>query len=111
MPNLVWTQSVAAGATYRPLDGWQYEYIPQGGQIEILHDATAVGMVSTITSGSDTLQERSPVPAGGTSGVIPSALDVPAIMDMVASGDRLKIQYENTTGGAVIVNGQINYSV
>lgn len=111
MPSLIWTQSVAAGAVYRPLDGWQYEYVPMGGAIEILHQATAVGMVSTITSGSDTLQERSPVPAGGTSGVIPSVLDVPAITDLVAGGDRLKIQYENTTGGAVIVNGSIKYNV
>lgn len=111
MPSLTWSQSVAGGATYRPLDGWQYEYVPAGGRIEILHRATAVGMVATITSGSDTLQERSPVPAGGTAGVTPSGFDVPAIMDLVAAGDRLKILYENTTGGAVTVDGTINYSV
>jgi hypothetical protein len=110
MPSFVWTQSVAAGATYRPLDGWQYEYVPQGGRIEILHRATAVGMRVTITSGSDTLQERSPVPAGGTSGVTPSANDVPLISDLVAGGDRLKINYENPTGGAIIVDGIINYT-
>ena len=109
MPNLTWTSSVAAGATYQPLTGWQYEYIPVGGGIEILHDASAVGVVATITSGSDTLQERAPVPAGGTAGVIPSAFDVPAIMDAVAAGDRLKILYENTTGGAITVNGVIKY--
>jgi hypothetical protein len=110
MPSLIWTQSVAAGATYRPLDGWQYEYVPIGGRIEILHRATAVGMRVTITSGSDTLQERSPVPAGGTTGVTPSAQDVPLITDLVAAGDRLKILYENPTGGAVIVDGIIDFS-
>ncbi len=109
MPNLTWSQSVALGATFRPLDGWQYEYVPLGGAIEILHRATAVGMVATITSGSDTLQERSPVPAGGTAGVIPSVFDVPAVMDEVAGGDRLKILYENTTGGAINVEGVIDY--
>lgn len=109
MPSLTWSQSVAAGAIYRPLDGWQYEYVPMGGQVAILQDATAVGVVATITSGSDTLQERSPVPAGGAAGVIPSALDVPSISDLVAAGDRLKIQYENTTGGAITVNGVIEY--
>lgn len=110
MPSLVWTQSVAAGATFRPLDGWQYEYVPLGGRIQILHRATAVGMRVTITSGSDTLQERSPVPAGGTAGVTPSAQDVPVIGDLVAAGDRLKINYENTTGGAVTVDGIIDFS-
>lgn len=110
MPSLVWTQSIAAGATFRPLDGWQYEYVPRGGVIKVLHRATAVGLRVTITSGSDTLQERSPVTAGGTSGVTPSALDVPEIVDEVAAGDRLKISYENPTAGAVVIDGMIDYT-
>jgi len=110
MPKLSWTQSIAGGALFRPLDGWQYEYVPFGGAIAILHDAGAVGIVATITSGSDTLQERSPISAGGTTGVIPSPFDVPVLVDEVAGGDRIKIQYENTSGGAVVVNGEIDYT-
>jgi len=109
MPKLSWSQSVAAGALFRPLDGWQYEYVPMGGIISILHRATLVGMVATITTGAETLQERSPVSAGGTAGVMPSALDVPALVDEVAGGDRIKIQYENTSGGAVVVDGECEY--
>jgi hypothetical protein len=109
MPRLTWSQSVAAGATYRPLDGWQYEYVPMGGIVKYLTDATAAGVVATITSGSDTLQERAPVSAGGTAGVLPSPLDVPEQTDEVAAGDRQKIQYENTTGGAITVNGSCEY--
>ncbi len=109
MPSLVFTQSIAAGATFLPLSGWQYEYVPFGGRIEILARATAVGLRSTITSGSDTLQERSPVPAGGTAGVTPSPFDVPTIADEVAAGDRLKILVENPTGGAVTYDGIIDY--
>ena len=107
MPNLTWTQSIAAGATFEPLTGWQYEYSPWGGHIEIVHDATAVGVVATISSGSDTLQERSPVSAGGTVGALPSALDQLPVSDDIAAGDRLKIFYENTTAGAVTCNGTI----
>jgi len=110
MPKLSWTQSIAAGATFLPLNGWQYEYVPRGGQINVLHNATAVGIVNTITTGSDTLQERSPVSAGGTAGVIPSALDVPPLVEEVAAGDRLKILYSNTSGGAVTVVGEIDYN-
>jgi len=110
MPQLTWVQSIAAGAVFRPLDGWQYLYIPFGGMIKINHDAAAVGVVVTITSGSDTLQERSPVSAGGTAGVIPSDLDIPPIMDEVAAGDLQKISYENTSGGAVSVQGMIDYT-
>jgi hypothetical protein len=107
VPNLTWTQSVAAGDTFEPLTGWQYEYSPWGGHIEIVHDATAVGIVATISSGSDTLQERSPVSAGGTTGALPSALDQLPVSDDIAAGDRLKIFYENTSAGAVDVNGTI----
>jgi hypothetical protein len=110
MANLTWTQSVAAGATFTPLNGWQYEYAPFGGTIEIVHDAAAVGVVATITSGSDTLQERSPVSSGGAAGVMPSALDRLPVVDEVAAGDRLKILYENTTGGAVNVEGTCIYT-
>ena len=110
MPNLTWVESIAAGATFEPLNGWQYEYVPHGGVIKINHDAAAVDVVATITSGSDTLQERSPVPAGGTAGVIPSDLDTPPIVDEVAAGDRLKILYENTSAGAISVQGQIVYT-
>lgn len=109
MPSLPFTASVGAGATYQPLAGWQYEYIPAGGVIELLMNATAVGLLATITSGSDTLQERAPIPAGGTAGVIPSAFDVPAVTDMVARGDRIKVLVENPTGGAQTVNGIISY--
>ena len=110
MPQLTWVQSILAGAVFRPLDGWQFLYVPFGGVIKINHDAAAVGIVATITSGSDTLQERSPVSASGTAGLIPSDLDTPAIIDEVAAGDLIKIQYENTSGGAVSVQGMIDYT-
>lgn len=109
MPRLTWSQSIGAGAIFRPLDGWQYQYVPMGGQIEILDRAVAIGVVSNVSSGSDTLQERSPVPSGGTAGVIPSAFDVPALVDDVAGGDLIKIQYENTTLAAITVDGVIDY--
>lgn len=109
MPQLTWVQAILAGATFEPLNGWQYEYIPFGGAIKINHDAAAVGIVATVTSGSDTLVERSPVPAGGTAGVIPSDLDTPPLVDEVAAGDRQKILYENTSGGTVSVQGMIDY--
>lgn len=110
MPKLSWNQLIAANATFEPLNGWQYEYAPATGGINILHDAAAVGVVCTITTGSDTLQERSPVSAGGTAGVVPSYLDTPPLEELVTGGDRLKILYSNTTGGAVNVQGQIDYS-
>lgn len=110
MPKISWVEAMLTGVTFRPLDGWQYQYVPVGGMITILHNAAAVGIVVTVTSGSDTLQERSPVSADGTAGEIPSQLDTPALVDEVAAGDLIKIQYENTTGGTISVQGEIDYT-
>lgn len=110
MPSLTFTQSIAAGATFDPLDGWNYQYVPRPGVVKLLHNATAVGLVATWTSGSDQLLQESPVPAGGTSGVIPSDLNVPPVIDQVAQGDRQSIRYRNPTGGAIIVNGMVDYT-
>lgn len=105
MPQLTFTASLAAGATAAPLSGWQYEYLPYPARVEIGINAAAVGLVTTISSGSDVLQEESPLPAGGTAGVIPSPLNVPYLVDDAAAGDRLKISIRNTTGGAVQYQG------
>lgn len=105
MPQFPFTQSVAAGATYTPLSGWQYEYLPFPALVEVGINATATGVVATISSGSDVLQEESPVQAGGTAGVIPSPLNTPYLSDQAAAGDRLKVSARNTTAGAITVNG------
>lgn len=109
MPSFPYSQSVAAGATFRPLERWQYERVPVGGRVTLLHRATAVGMVATFYAGSDTLLQRTQIPAGGTAGQTPNAFQVPAIVDGVAAGDKLDLEYENTTGGAVTVDGIVHY--
>jgi len=111
MPKLSWSQAILAGGTFLPIsaNGWQYEYVPAGGIISLLHRATAIDVVVTVTTGSETLQERSPVSAGGTAGVMPSALDVPALVDEVAQGDRIKVAYENVSAGTITVDGEIEY--
>jgi hypothetical protein len=81
VPSFPFTQAVLAGATYLPLDGWQYEYLPFPARCDIGLNATAVGVVGTVTSGSDTLMEEAPVQAGGVAGVIPSPLNTPFMSD------------------------------
>lgn len=109
MAGFTWSQAILTLTQFNPLVNWQYQYAPYGGQIQILHRATAVGLLVTITNGSDTMQERSPVPAGGTAGNIPSVFDVPAAGGFVAAGDFLKIAYDNPTAGTITVDGVIDY--
>jgi hypothetical protein len=106
-----WSSSVAAGATFNPLEvtgnTWKYNRAPYAGLVEVIHNATAAGMVATITAGSDEIQQESPVSGGGTAATLVGRLTVEPITFMVNAGDVIRVVYRNTTAGAVTVNGTI----
>ncbi len=107
MPSFIFTQAVLTGATFRPLDGWQYQYLPWPAEVTVMARATAVGMVNVYTSGSETIVEESPTQAGGTAGVTPASLNTPVQGWHAAAGDLLKLAYRNTTGGTITLDGII----
>jgi len=111
MPMFSWSQSLAAGAIANPLDTagqeWKYKYIPYDAIVEVLHRATAVGVVVQITSGSDEIQQTSPVSAGGTAGVLTGRLNVEPVTFRAKAGDLVIVSYRNTTAGAINVDGTI----
>jgi hypothetical protein len=108
MPQLTFSTAMTANQLgLNPLSGWQYEFLPWPAQVIVLARATAVGVVATVYSGSETIQERSPVQAGGTAGTTPSELNTPAIAWQAAAGDRLKLTVDNTTAGTPTVDGII----
>lgn len=90
-----------------PLSGWQYEYLPWPAQVILLTRSSATGVVMTVYSGSETIEEAGPVQAGGTAGVTPSELNTPATSFLAAAGDRLKLKIDNTTAGTPTVDGII----
>jgi len=106
-----WTQSVAAGASFQPLDQssatWKYQYAPYDAICEVIHNATAIGVVTQATAGSDEIQQESPVSAGATAGVLTGRINVEPLTFKVKAGDLIQIRYRNTSGGAVTVNGTI----
>lgn len=108
MPQLNFSTAMTANQLgLNPISGWQYEYLPWPAQVMLLARATAVGVVATIYSGSETIQERSPVQSGGTAGVTPSELNTPPITWLGAAGDRVKATIDNTTAGTPTVDGII----
>lgn len=111
MAFFTWTQSIAAGASFQPLQAsdntWKYQYAPYDAICEIIQNATAIGVVSTISSGSDEIQQESAVSAGGTSGVLVGRLTVEPITFKVKAGDLIVVRLRNTTVGAVIANGTV----
>lgn len=106
MPMFPFTASVAAGATYLPLSTWQFRFPPQDGLLEVLVNATAVGVVQNLTTGPESIvQSECPVQAGGTAGVIPARLTCEPIVDKVMKGEEIVHTFRNTTAGAITVNG------
>jgi hypothetical protein len=108
MPQLNFSQALTANQLgFNPLAGWQFEYLPWPAQVILLVRATDNNERITVYSGSETIQERSPVQGGGVAGTTPSELNTPAIAWRAAAGDRLKAVIDNTTAGTPTVDGII----
>jgi hypothetical protein len=109
MPQLVFSQAMTANQLgFNPISGWQYEYLPWPARCLLLLRATGTALVnSTVYSGSETIQERSPVQLNGTAGTTPSELNTPAVSWLGAAGDRVKVTIDNTTAGTPTVDGII----
>jgi hypothetical protein len=106
MSVVILQPSVAAGATAQLLTGSSAEFVPQDSQIEIALSSTAVGVVATVTSGSDVLMEESPVFVIAA-GVAPKYPDDYTLTDVAGAGERLQIRARNTSAGALVVTAAI----
>jgi hypothetical protein len=107
MPQLVISQSLAASATSNIISGWQYEYLPWPARVKLLMRATAATLKATVFSGSETIQEESPVQGGGTAGTTPSELNTAPVVWDAPAGDRLKINIRSTDPGAQTIDAII----
>lgn len=114
MPTLPFSQALTANQLgFNPLSGWQYEYVPQayarGAAVSILMRTTgaAASVQAAVFTGSQTIQERAPVQAGGTAGVTPSPLNSAPLTFIAGPGDRLKIAIDETAGATPTVDGLV----
>jgi hypothetical protein len=112
MPQFPFSQIFTANQLgVNPLVGWQYEFIPQawprGAAVKMLLRSTTTGNRVTIFSGAQTIQQRSPVQAGGTIGVTPAELNTAPITFVAAAGDRLILQLDEVSGGTPTVDGLV----
>jgi hypothetical protein len=108
MPQLVFSTAFTANQLgVNPIAGWQYEFLPWPGHIILLLRSTDVNLRATVYSGSETIQERSPIQGGGTAGTTPSELNTPAVAWIGAGGDRLKVLVDNVSAGTPTLDGVI----
>lgn len=112
MPSLIWSDALTANQLGQtPIAGWQFERVPgafvQGAYVSVLQRATTVNVVSSIFTGSQNIQQRSPVPAGGTAGTIPVTFNTPMIDFQATPDDLLSILNDEVGGAAANVDGII----
>jgi len=110
MPSLSFSQALTANQLgYNPVSGWQYEYVPaawlRGAAVSVLLRATDANTRVQVSSGSQTIQERSPIQSGGTAGVTPSPLNTEPTTFVAMPGDRLKLAIDEVAGGTPTVDG------
>ena len=102
-----WSVSLAAGAVFNPLEDWEYETPDRDCGFEVFERATAVGLVSSVKSGGDTIKQEGPVQSGGTAGITPSRLNTEPITGKARRSQKMRVAYRNPTAGAITVDGQI----
>lgn len=110
MPSLLWSRALAANQIGdAPLAGWQFERVPNafanGAYVAILQRATTVNVRASIFTGSQNIQQRSQVQAGGTAGVTPAPLNTPVIDFMATPDDLLSVLNDEVGGAAATVDG------
>lgn len=112
MPSFIFSQALTANQIgFNPLTGWQFQRVPNafraGAYVAVLQRATTTGVRASIFSGSQNIQQRSPVQGGGTAGVTPSPLNTPVIDFQAAPDDLLSILDDEVAGGTPTVDGII----
>lgn len=99
MPIIRKEISVPANSTVdNVVTGSIYEFMPFNAELNIGMTASATGLVAAVNTGSDTLQEESPVNILTTFPVVPDQMD---LQDRTMQGERLVVRVRNTTGGAL----------
>lgn len=107
MPQITVRTALAASSTALPLQGTQYEFLPpamfpRGALVEFGTLADATGVLRTVQTGSDVIEEESPV-ALGTINVQPVYPDNFTLNDLVGPGERINLKLRDTSGAARVV--------
>ena len=108
MPQKNFSGALTPGATNDNIfSNWQYQYLPWPARLKLLVRATAATLLVTVTSGSETIAEESPVQAGGTAGVTPAELNTPPVVWDAAAGDFIKVKVRSTDASPQTVDAVI----
>lgn len=98
---------LAASSQANLLTGTQYEFLPpgmfpNGALCEFATKTDATGVLRTVQTGSDVVEEESPM-AIGTINVQPIYPDDFTLNDLVGPGERINVKARDTSGAQRIV--------
>jgi len=110
MPSFIWSDALIANQLGQtPIASWQFVRVPSawgaGAYVAVLQRATTVNARASIFSGSQNIQQRSPIQAGGTAGTTPTSLNTPVIDWNAHPDDLLTIENDEVGGAAVTIDG------
>jgi hypothetical protein len=107
-PIFPWSVALTANQRdERPLAQWQYRRLPFRAHVRVCQRATTTGVLTTIYSGDQTIQQRAPEQAGGTIGVTPVHFTTPVKEWVAAGGDEIIISNDEVLAGTPTVDGII----
>jgi hypothetical protein len=114
MSQIVVKTTLLANSQQNALTGTQYEYLPpgmfpRGAFCEFASIADATGVLRTIQTGSDVVEEESPVNIG-TINVQPVYPDSFTCNDLVGPGERINVKLRDTSGAQRIVTTMVKFT-
>lgn len=94
------TAAVAAGGSSNLLSGHLFETMPYDCQVQIAIVAETAGLLASVQSGTDVLQDDGPVIVVAANGM-PRFPDDFYLEDVASKGEKLTIRVRNPTAGAI----------
>ena len=105
---------LAANAAVNALQGTQYEYLPgsmfpRGAFVEFGTTTDATGVLRTVQTGVDVIEEESPVAIAAIN-VQPVYPDGFTLNDAVGPGEKINVKLRDTSGAQRIVNTIVRFT-
>ena len=106
--------SLPANTSVNILQGTQYEYLPgnmfpRGAFVEFGTLADATGVLRTVQTGADVVEEESPMNIG-TINTQPVYPDHFTLNDLVGPGEKINIKARDTSGATRTIMGVVRFT-
>lgn len=114
MPQIAVRTALGANGTALVLQGTQYEFLPaglypNGALVEFGTLTDATGVLRTVQTGSDVVEEESPVNIG-TINQQPTYPDHFTLNDLVGPGERINVKLRDTSGAGRVVQTLVRFT-